>query len=352
MSNFISLSRREFIAALPIACSALSIMPNRSISDTEPIIDIHQHTNYHGRSDVDLIAHQRGMGVTKTVLLPAGRETLRPSTNNGRSNGLAAHCGGNESCMAIVRRLPKEFVTCANEVSDLPEAVNEIERYLKMGAKGIAEQKFDVDCDSPEMQLIFELAERRGVPVLMHFQFDNYNRHIERFGEMLNKFPKVNFIGHAQSFWANIDKDWTEAKGLYPKGKVTPGGLTDEYLTHFPNMFADMSAGSGQNALTRDPDHAREFMHRHQIILRVIILPEAQRLIRALAGPGEHKRLRATHVYVGIERIQMNAHEQIRTGVMAGGYIQVDAPPLHIWNPATARPGRVTFGRAPVRAEM
>ena len=29
-------------------------------------------------------------------------------------------------------------------------------------------------------------------------------------------------------------------------------------------MFGDMSAGSGRNALGRDPEHARAFMARHQ----------------------------------------------------------------------------------------
>ena len=39
---------------------------------SEPEIDIHQHTSYAGRSDEELIEHQRKMRVTKTVLLPAG----------------------------------------------------------------------------------------------------------------------------------------------------------------------------------------------------------------------------------------------------------------------------------------
>ncbi|HXK03710.1 MAG TPA: amidohydrolase, partial [Verrucomicrobiae bacterium] len=38
----------------------------------EPVIDIHQHTNYSGRTDEQLLAHQRTMGIAKTVLLPAG----------------------------------------------------------------------------------------------------------------------------------------------------------------------------------------------------------------------------------------------------------------------------------------
>ncbi len=51
---------------------------------------------------------------------------------------------------------------------------------------------------------------------------------------------------------------------LYPKGTVTPGGLTDRYLSDYPNMYGDLSAGSGLNALTRDEAHAREFLQRHQ----------------------------------------------------------------------------------------
>ena len=51
---------------------------------------------------------------------------------------------------------------------------------------------------------------------------------------------------------------------MYPKGKVTPGGLTDRYLADYPNMYADLSAGSGRNALARDPEHAVAFIERHQ----------------------------------------------------------------------------------------
>ncbi len=81
---------------------------------------------------------------------------------------------------------------------------------------------------------------------------------------MLAKHPRTNFIGHAQTWWANIDKNHVDQKVLYPKGKVSPGGLTDRYLADYPNMFADMSAGSGLNALTRDEEHTRGFLERHQ----------------------------------------------------------------------------------------
>jgi predicted TIM-barrel fold metal-dependent hydrolase len=45
---------------------------------------------------------------------------------------------------------------------------------------------------------------------------------------------------------------------------VTAGGLTDRYLSDYPNMFGDLSAGSGLNALTRDEAFTRDFLTRHQ----------------------------------------------------------------------------------------
>ena len=51
---------------------------------------------------------------------------------------------------------------------------------------------------------------------------------------------------------------------MYPKTKVTPGGITDRLLSDYPNMYGDMSAGSGLNSMLRDEDHARDFLKRHQ----------------------------------------------------------------------------------------
>lgn len=267
------LSRRDFlVSAAALAGAALS--PDLLAADEpEPIIDIHQHTNYNHRVDnetvqrtnAQLLAHQRAMGVTQTILLPAGSPVNRPSTADGKNNGLGgAGVGGNDTALAMARQYPKEYLFGANEVTDLPSARAEIVKYLELGAVIIGEQKFGVECDSKESQLLYGLAAEYKVPILLHFQFGAYNHGFERFHKMLEKFPKTNFIGHAQTWWANIDKNHTDQKVLYPKGKVTPGGMTDRYLTDYPNMFADMSAGSGLNALTRDEEHARGFLDRHQ----------------------------------------------------------------------------------------
>ena len=262
------LSRRQFLAAstlLTLAAATNGCTTLRTASGKEPIIDIHQHLGYTGRSDDVFLAHQRAMGISRTILLPAGRPVNSPSTHNGVSNGLEARCLGNEACYRFAKTHPREFLFGANEVPDVPDALKEIETYLKHGAVVIGEQKFGVECDSPEMQKIYELAANYRVPVLMHWQYKMYNYGFERFYRILEKFPNTTFVGHAQTWWANIDKNYKDdASNLYPKTKVTPGGITDRYLSDYPNMYGDLSAGSGLNALTRDEEHAREFIQRHQ----------------------------------------------------------------------------------------
>jgi predicted TIM-barrel fold metal-dependent hydrolase len=255
------LSRRSFLA------TSLSALASRGIAQTEaptePVIDIHQHMNYHLRTDAHLVLHQKAMGVTKSIILPGGTMVNRPSTHEGRSNGLAAKCLGTAWARDFAQARPESYLWACNEVTDLGSAPAEIEMWLKQGACMIAEQKFKVECDSPESQKLYELAAAYHVPILLHFQHQTYNLGYDRFHTMLTKFPKTIFIGHAQAFWGNIDKNH-DPKVNYPKGKITPGGLTDRYLADYPNMFADMSAGSGLLALTRDEEHTTAFFDRHQ----------------------------------------------------------------------------------------
>jgi predicted TIM-barrel fold metal-dependent hydrolase len=243
-------SRRDFLFGAAGVLGAALIPAHRPAA--VEIIDIHQHTHYWGRSDADLVRHQRALGATLSVLLPGGT-----------GNGLEADVYGNDSVLAIAKQYPKEFVFFANETADDPNAVRVIEKYLKLGALGIGEQKFFVDCDSDSIVKLAELARAYRVPVLMHFQHQKFNKGFENFHKILKRFPTVDFIGHAQTMWGNID--WTlDQSILYPTGKVWPGGLTDRWLSDYPNFYADLSAGSGANALARDEQHARAFLLRHQ----------------------------------------------------------------------------------------
>ena len=100
MHEIRTFTRRGLLAT---ACAAVLAQ------GTDPLIDIHQHTNYAGRTDEEVIAHQKRMGATKTVLLPAGSKY-----------GLAAQAGGNETVVALAKAYPNEFVFFANELPDIP----------------------------------------------------------------------------------------------------------------------------------------------------------------------------------------------------------------------------------------
>lgn len=262
----VDVNRREFVATAAVALIDASIEGAASVQTPArgPIIDIHQHLGYSGRPDQVLLAHQRAIGAMKTILLPAGRPAIRSSTHEGVANGLQADALGNEACYQFARAHRRTYLFAANDVPDLDGARQEIERYLKRGARLIAEQKFGVDCDSPEMQNIYALARAHDVPVLMHWQFGMYNNGFERFHKMLEKFHQVKFLGHAQTWWANIDANNNDQTVMYPKGPVARSGLTDRYLSDYPNMYGDLSAGSGLNALTRDEEFSAEFLKRHR----------------------------------------------------------------------------------------
>ncbi len=249
--NFISKpNRREFLGTL----GALALAPSgAAAAKAEPILNLHQHTNYFGttrrRTDQELIAHQAYHGVTTTVL-QAGE------------GWMLEELGNNASCEALEAEYPDRFLrfACADPAQSI--AIDVLRGNVQRGAIGFGELKFPVAVDSPEMHRIYKLAEELGVPMLMHFQYETYNSGLERFETILKAYPKVNFFGHAQTWWGNISADLRQVD-LYPKGPVKPGGLTDRLLSDYPNMYGDLSAESGLNALTRDPEFARGFVERH-----------------------------------------------------------------------------------------
>ena len=256
--------RRGFLKGATASLVAASL-PHREgrAEKAEEMIDIHQHVNFHARQNSQLIEHQRIMGVTKSVLLPSGSQLARKSTDLGRSNGLAARVFGSGAAERLAAKFPGEFVWFANEVPDIENTTKELEHWLERGACGIGEQKFALECDSKAMRRLYDVARDYEVPVLLHFQHGRYNLGFERFHKILEAYPTVNFFGHAQTWWGNIDAKHQQ-KEMYPKGPVTAGGLTDRYLADYPNMFGDLSAGSGLNAMTRDKEFTAGFFDRHQ----------------------------------------------------------------------------------------
>jgi predicted TIM-barrel fold metal-dependent hydrolase len=242
------MERRTFLkTALAGLAAAPALFPQSDLMWGGPVLDTHLHL----RKDPDsCFTHIQGCGVTNAVLLTRDVDE--------------------EKAKEEMARRPGHFVRSVSTDPSQPDATHVIESAIHGGAVSIGELKYHVALDSPEMRRVYEVAAELQVPVMMHIQtFPHfpgempYNTGYDHFDRMLRAYPKTTFIGHGDLFWANISADVPTDRG-YPSGPVKPGGLTDKLLSDYPNLYADMSANSGNNALSRDIGFSRGFVERHQ----------------------------------------------------------------------------------------
>ena len=118
---------------------------------------------------------------------------------------------------------------------------------------------------------------KMGLPITIHLDYpiDSgrgdyprpnwwYGGSIESFERAVAACPETNFIGHAPGFWAHISGDDKNDKEAYPKGSIEPGGKVPELLRQYDNLYADLSAGSGLTAISRDEKFGKAFLIEFQ----------------------------------------------------------------------------------------
>lgn len=241
------MQRRTFLQAA-VAVPAIQILRAEPESMWGgPVLDTHLHLR---RDPDDCFTHIQGCGVTNAVLL--------------------TRVADEDKAKAEITKRPGHFVRSVALDPAEAGADQALRRAIQDGAVSIGELKQHLAIDSPEMRRVYEVAAEMRVPVMLHIQtFPHfagelpYNTGYEHFDKVLAAYPKTKFIGHGDLFWANISADVLTDRG-YPSGPVKAGGLTDKWLSEFPNLYADMSANSGNNALSRDPEFSKGFIARHQ----------------------------------------------------------------------------------------
>lgn len=242
------MQRRAFLKTTlaALAASDLFSQPPKSLWGG-PVLDTHLHL----RRDPDsCYTHLEGCGVTNAVLLTRASDEDKAKQEMAKRPGVFARSVGADPAQ--------------------PGADEVIRQAIRDGAVSVGELKYHLALDSPEMRRIYEVCAEMQVPVMMHIQnFPHfpgelpYNTGYPQFDKVLRAYPKTNFIGHGDLFWAHISADVPTDRG-YPSGPIKPGGLTDKFLSDFPNMYADMSANSGNNALSRDTEFSGDFIVRHR----------------------------------------------------------------------------------------
>lgn len=238
-------------------------------------IDIHAHAYKTPFLQIDgrlpfptpeqLVEHYNQIGVEQAVLLPL----IGPEFYPGQ---------GNEEILEIAERFPGRFIPFCNihprAISNSPTApLSEVlKKYKDKGCKGIGEVTVNMPFNDPFMLNFFKHVEIARLPLIFHVA----HRIDETYGiyddpglplleETLQKFPGIKFLGHSPGFWTEIGTlRKVEDRAGYPTYPVDEEGAVPKLMRKYPNLCGDLSAGSGCNALTRDPEYAVKFMTEFQ----------------------------------------------------------------------------------------
>jgi len=241
------MNRRTFLQSGFTAAAAANLFSQSTPSWGGPVLDTHLHLR---RNPDDCFIHMQGCGVSNAILL-----TRAPEEDQAK---------------AEMQRRPAHFQRSVAADPAQPGAIATMRTAIQQGAVSVGELKYHLALDSPEMRRVYDLCADMQVPVMMHIQsFPHfagempYNTGYPQFDKILRAYPKTTFIGHGVLFWAHISAEVPTDRG-YPAGPIKPGGLTDKWLSEFPNLYADTSANSGNNALSRDSNFSPAFVQRHR----------------------------------------------------------------------------------------
>jgi len=238
-------------------------------------IDIHAHAFKTPFLQIDgippfptpeqLVEHYDKIGVEKAVLLPLSGPEFYAAQNN-------------EEILDMVDRFPGRFIPfcnlhprAINNSSDAPLS-DILLKYKDKGCKGIGEVIANMSFNDPYILNLFKHVEIAKMPLTFHIasRIDNAYGLYDEPGlplleETLQKFPGINFLGHSQCFWAEMGtlRDPADRIG-YPSYPIDAEGAVPKLMRKYPNLLGDLSAGSGCNSLTRDPEHAVKFMTEFQ----------------------------------------------------------------------------------------
>lgn len=143
--------------------------------------------------------------------------------------------------------------------------------FKEAGFKGIGEYLPNLPFDDPLNMNVFKHVAQVGLPLLFHVSpviggnygcFDEIG--LPRLEKVLKTYPDMIMLGHSAVFWAEISViEDPVGRPSYPKGKVKEGRVI-ELMRNYPNLHGDLSAGSGFNAISRDPEFGYKFLDEFQ----------------------------------------------------------------------------------------
>jgi predicted TIM-barrel fold metal-dependent hydrolase len=161
---------------------------------------------------------------------------------------------------------PERFIAFLCVDPRYPLAEPFIDHFVQRhGCRGFGEHVNGLAFDDPLNVALYRKCDQYGLPLVFEIDKTRYchdDVDLPRLERCLKAFPNIKWCGHGPGFWAAISGDDDGLPG-YPSGPVTPGGALDRLLERYDNLYLDLSARSGYNALTRDPVFTQGFVSRH-----------------------------------------------------------------------------------------
>lgn len=210
---------------------------------------------------LEMLPHLKELGISQGILLSFG-EDERSVTSNQQVKKAAA-------------LVPDVYHWMCNvDEKDIESLPTRLANYKEQGAVGIGEFAINEWIDSPFIEAVFSAAEALHLPILSHMSpEEGFNYGIADHPGLpllegaLIRHPNLIFIGHSQPFWHEISGDAKTditSRNSWGEGPVTPGGRLIYLFDHFPNLYGDLSANSGGNAIMRDEKFGLKFLETYQ----------------------------------------------------------------------------------------
>jgi predicted TIM-barrel fold metal-dependent hydrolase len=244
------------------------------------IIDAHQHVFWHGHDDEAVVRSMDEHGIDVSWLLTwegwadeINEEAYAESMDPRDGRAWLPLKGVMEAC----RRYPDRFVPgyCPNPRD--PHAPKRLEAAVRIfGVKICGEWKFRIPFDDPRCIALFWKAGELNLPVTFHLDVPFlpastsrtlepywYGGTIANLERVLQQCPDTIFLGHAPGFWRELADDADTNPDMYPDGPVSSDGKLWGLFDSYPNLWADLSAGSARLALSRDMEIGRKFVEKY-----------------------------------------------------------------------------------------
>jgi predicted TIM-barrel fold metal-dependent hydrolase len=161
---------------------------------------------------------------------------------------------------------PERFVAFLCVDPRYPLAEQFIDHFCTAhGCMGFGEHVNGLPFDDPLNMALYAKCDERGLPLVFEINKTYYCHDdigLPRLERCLKLFPNVKWCGHGPGFWSAISGDDDGLPG-YPSGPVIAGGAIDRLMDEYENLYLDLSAFSGYNAMTRDPAFTQGFVARH-----------------------------------------------------------------------------------------